>query len=428
MGQVSQHEERGQRFPMRATRRRPAGAEKRSRLLRYGLRALVVAGAAGAAWLVGSQVASASAAHDTATPGHTAPVHCSDQASEGGRGLLPTATHAVGSVTEALGGPGTAHQTSGGASAGAQTCGRPSAGPHDETVRSAPVANSTRAGEPAARSAAPATVSAGDTAGSRSPRPSTNTTGRTTGQSPLGPLADAAAPVLGPVTDATRPATGPLTDVVRPTGVLSQSPVSSVLTGVGRPVVGTIADTTRPVTGTLTAPLATATRPVTGLLGAAVHPLPGVAGCVTAPLTGVLTGGSGPLSGTTVPTGHAAPSQASHWPYGAVDQALSLCRQADPVHSWSGRTPATWADGSVSADRSSGHHVPGAPEPTPLPAGSGLSNGGSASSSASHADTGAFAPAGFSAVRADDPTGVRPGTAAPGLPRLYEVDPVVTPD
>lgn len=425
MGQVSRHEERGSRFPMRATHRRPhpaaAPTRKTSRLLRYGLRALVVAGAAGAAWLVGSQVASASAAHDTATPAHAdaAPTH-----QQCATGLVPAATHAVHVVAGAL-----TTQTSGGASAGAQTCGRPTAGPHDETVRTAPVANSTRAGEPAARGAAPAPVSAGHHAGTRPARPSTSQAGSSTGQLPLGPLADAAGPVLGPVADATRPTTGPVTDVVRPAGVLNQSPVPAVLTDVARPVVATIADTARPVTRPLAGPLATATRPVTGLLGAAVHPLPGVAGGVTAPLTGVLTGGTGPLSGTTLPTGHAAPSQASHWPYGAVAKALSLCRQADPVHAGAGRPSATWTSTSAaSADRSSGHHAPGVPEPSPLPAGSGLSSGGSASSSASHADTGAFAPAASSAVRTDTPAGVGPATAPIGLPRLYEVDPVVTPD
>lgn len=403
----------------------PAATEHRTarrRVVRYGLRALVLAGVAGAAWLVGSQVANASPAHDADTP---APACRS--------GLLPATTHAVGSTLHNL--------TSGGTAAGDKTCDRPSAGSHHGNVppRTAPVATSTCSAGTAGHRAASAAASTSRQADSACTRPTrTSTDSATTpsgtaaagdsGPAPRGQLADATSPVLGPVADVTRPVTGPVTNAVRPmTGVLNQSPAIGALTDVVRPVTSTVATTARPVTGTLTGPLVSATRPVTGLLGAVAHPLPGVTDGVTTPVTGVLTGVTGPLSGSLVPS-LAAPHQAS-W-LGQYLPAGGLVRPARPALDCAAHSSATWAGEQATSpgfrSLDADHSAPGFPGPAPF--GTGATTGGAGVSAASHAHGGAFAPTGPYAAIVTGAQRVRPNAAQIGLPRLSEADPVVSPD
>lgn len=426
---------RAESTPSTASAAGSDGATRRARLARYGLRALLVAGAAGAVWLLSSQAASAQQANTDATQPTATHAEASCPA-----GLLPAVGHRLGDVTEALTGSG------GQRAAGDRTC--DPAGSHDATARpqTAQVANSTGAANQATPSAVTAasntTVAAGgvhrDTSGTLPTRRSTVSAASTpaaigageTGQSTPGLLAGATGPVLGPVLDATRPVTEPLHTAVRPIVRPSQGPTTDVLGGVLRPATTTLTDSTSSVTGALTGPLVAATRPVTGLLSAAVHPLPGVTGAATAPLTGVLTGTTGPLSGLIMPTGP-TPSQASGHPAGTMSQDLSLIRQVSTAQYWAGPL-ATWAGHrSAPAERSAdaGHPAPGVPEPTPLPVypGSGLSSG-SMGTSAAQAAGGAFALTTFPVVSDDSASRVGPGTTSIGLPRLAEVDPVVTPD
>lgn len=417
MGDRTRGGERDQRCSAPATARR-------SRALRYGLRALVLVGAAGAAWFLGSQVASASPAPDDSAP---AP---SCQA-----GLLPATTHAVGSTLHSL--TTGDNQTSGGTAAGEQTCDRHNAGSHHGNApRTAPVANSTCSADSAQHGAAAPTNPQAGPACTRPNRPSTDSAttpdgapaAGASGPAPLGQLADATRPVLGPVADATRPVTGPVTTAVGPiAGGLNQSPVIGALTDVTRPVTSTVAATTRPVTDTLTGPLVSATRPVTGLLGAVVHPLPGMADGVATPVTGVLTGGVDPLSGFGVPI-LTAPHQASwlgrHLPAGGLARpAVPASRCAShPFATWTGTEADSAGIRSLAADDS----APGTPAPAPL--GTGITSGGSAVSAASHTHGGAFAPTGPYAAIGDQALRVGPAAAQIGLPRLSEADPVVSPD
>ncbi|MGA8116587.1 MAG: hypothetical protein WCA46_23355 [Actinocatenispora sp.] len=268
--------------------------------------------------------------------------------------------------------------------------------------------------------------------------PSSPAGAREDGRLPVGGLVDVARPLFGPVADAARPVARPLTtELRRDVPRFIQNPVPTVLARVLRPTADAVVHGAKPVTDALTDPLVDATRPVTGALGAAVHPLPGVADRVTPPLTGVLTGRSGPLS-KPVPSGSAAPHQAPGHPAGtsrakSLEQVLPH-RQAAPVHSWTRNPSATWMDHSeaspVDRGTDTGYPVPVMPAPAPIPAnsGSGFSSGGTATSSASHAEGGAYAPAAPSDLRADSESRVQPGTAQTGLPRLSENDPVVSPD
>jgi hypothetical protein len=393
MGCQPRYGERASRFSLRRLRTRSSAASgtsasRRATLTRYGLRALVVAGAASAAWFFGTQVASAAPAHQEAAP------KPSSQA-----GLIGTASSALGSLTEALSG-------SGGCAAG-DTCARPGAAAHHGSAhqgstdadqrsssRTAPVAN--------AADAAPGVVHAVSThlpvpAGIGNP-----------GQEP----------VFGPVLDVTRPVTGSLGTETSPTASApSQGPAIGMLTGVLRPVTSTLTNTARPVTGVLAGPLATTTRPVAGLLTTAARPLPGACGAVVTPLTGVLANGTGALPGTTVPA------------EGTAYQAVPHSGLVLAARHWAGAPFATWTDPAGFAGHVSGTPVPGFPEPTP-PAypGSGLSSGGTASSSGAHAGFGAYAPAASPVVSADSASRVALGTTQADLPRLHEVDPVISPD
>ena len=396
MGRQPRYEERASRFPLRRLRARSstaygAAASRRATLTRYGLRALVVAGAASAAWFLGSQVASAAPAHQEAAP------QSGSQA-----GLLGTASSALGSLTESL-------SSSGGCAAG-DTCERPGAAAHHGSAhrgstdadqrsssRTAPVANAVDAAPGAVVSAVSTHLPVPAGIGNPGPEPG-----------------------LGPVLDVTRPVTGsPDTEVSPTASAPSQGPALGTLIGVLRPVTATLTNTTRPVTGVLAGPLATTTRPVTGLLTTAARPLPGACGAVVTPLTGVLTNGTGALPGTTVPAVHD----------GTAYQAVPHSGVVTAARMWAGAPFATWTDTAGSAGHMSGTPVPGFPEPAP-PAypGSGLSSGGTAASSGAHAGVGAYAPAASPVVSADSASRVARGTTQTDLPRLHEVDPVISPD
>ncbi|WP_203964803.1 hypothetical protein [Actinocatenispora thailandica] len=148
---------------------------------------------------------------------------------------------------------------------------------------------------------------------------------------------------------------------------------------------------------------------------------------VATPVTGVLTGGVGPLSGFGVPT-LAAPHQASwlgrHLPAGGLARpAVPASRCAShPFATWTGTEADSAGFRSLGVDDS----TPGAPAPAPL--GTGITNGGSAVSAASHAHGGAFAPTGPYAAIGNQALRVGPAAAPIGLPRLSEADPVVSPD
>lgn len=409
MGRQPRYGERTSRFALRRLRPRSSAASgpaasRRATLTRYGLRALVVAGAASAAWFLGTQVASAAPAHQEAAP------QPSSQA-----GLIGTASSALGSLTEALSG-------SGGCAAG-DTCARPDAAAHHGSAhqgstdadqrsssRTAPVANAASAAHSAV-SAVPADGLAA--VGKHLPVPA-------------GIGNPGQEPVFRPVLDVTRPVTGSLGTETSPTASApSQGPAIGMLTGVLRPVTSTLADTARPVTGALAGPLATTTRPVAGLLTTAARPLPGACGAVVTPLTGVLANGTGALPGTTVPAQGTAYQAVPH--SGLVLAARH--RAGTPFATWTDLAGFAGHESGTMSGTMSGTQVPGFPEPTP-PAypGSGLSSGGTASSSGAHAGFGACAPAASPVVSADSASRVALGMTQADLPRLHEVDPVISPD
>ena len=393
MGRQSRGVKRQGRFGLRWLHDRSSDAtdaieSRRARLTRYGVRALLVAGAAGAAWLMSGQAASAAPTHEASR-----------------QGLLPAASRTLGSLTESLIG-------SGGACVAGDACGRHAAATHGGAVGS----HSTVA--PRAVFAAPDVNSSASTGGVRD-----HATGT---QNPAGTAK--AGDILGPVLDVTRPVTGSLTTRVLPgAGHPNQGAATDVLGGVLQPVTSAIADTTRPVTGTLTGPLADTTRPVDGLLNTAARPLPGACGAVVTPLTGVLTSQPGPQSRPAAPH-HTAPVGVSDGP---ANPTFPHCGQVVPVQHGTGAPSATWTTSTAitAADRMPGTPLPGLPEPAPLAyPGSGACSGGMASASGVHSGAGVFAPAGSPVVRADSASRVAPSTAQAGLPRLYEVDPVIFPD
>lgn len=388
MGRQPRYEERASRLPLRRLRTRSPRA---SRLVRYGLRALVVAGAAGAAWFLGTQVANASPADQPAAPQPSSQV-----------GLLGTASHALGSLTESL-------SSSGGCAAG-DTCARPDAGAHDGSARH----GSTNAHRRSSTRTAPV-ASAADAAQGAVPAVSTRPAPDSAGNP--GQL-----PVLGSVLDVTRPVTGsPRTEVSSTASAPSQGPAIGTLTGVLRPLTTTVTDTARPVTGVLAGPLASTTRPVTGLLASAARPLPGATGAVVTSLTGVLANSTGMLPGMAVPAAHAVQS-------GTAYQALPH-GWATVARHWASGPFATWTGAAGTTGHVSGSSLPGFPDPAP-PAypGSGLSSGGTASASGGHSGVGAFAPVASPVVSADSASRVALGTTQADLPRLHEVDPVISPD
>lgn len=416
MGQQTRYEERPGRFRLRMPFGRKAtrtdAGSRGGRLARYGLRALLIAGAAGAVWFLSSQAADAAPAHgDTAAPAH---------AGHRDAGLLAT-TRTVGSLAGSLIDPD-------GCAVGDRTCGRPSAGPHHGTDRShaAQVATSPSGARRAAPGAADAdrtAVPAGGVETDAAGIPGVTADAGSPGQS-LGHLAGAARPVVRPVLDAARPVAGPVDTVVRTVAAPRQGAVGAS-TGALRPVTGTAVHRLRSLTGALTGPLVDATRPVTGLAKDTVRPLPGVCGAITAPLTGALTDVTGPLSGITVPTGP-SPILAPDHPAG-TSAAVPPRRTA--VVRWADPSSATWTTRAGTAtDRQAGTPVPAYPGPTP-PAypGSGLITGSVASPAGSSAAGGTATSAALPATRVASASRAS-DTAGSGLPRLAEVDPVVTPD
>ncbi len=354
----------------------------RSRVTRYGLRALVVAGAASAAWLLGSQTANA--AQD-------------NQAAESCRaGLLPAAVQTVHQIAPPLAGDASGAPTCDGQPApsrGGAAQPRHDAATTDASVAK-PAASATRtvAGPGAVQPGGPAP--SGVASAPDPDRPST-APGHPTGQ-------------LLPVT---------LTAVTAPvTNQLSQSPVPAVLDAVSAPVTGLLVD---------------ATRPVAGVLGTPDRPLPGVLGTALAPVTDVLTSNLHQLSGTMPahpPT--TTPRQASGRQGTSAGAALptrhaSSRDSGSPFATWTGRT------GGSPHHHAGTSQVPALPGQAPFPVfpGSGLPNGGMSTGSTAHTSGGATAPVFSSAVHSDVlASRVRPVTATLGRPRELEADPAVSPD
>lgn len=364
----------------------------RSRVARYGLRVLVVAGAAGAAWLIGSQTANAAQQHRAAETCRA--------------GVLPAAVQTVHQVLSPLGG------TKQDSMPGTPTCdGQPApsrggaARPrHDAAPTDASVANRGAsatpqvAGHEAAQPSGPASPDAGTAFHpDRPPR----APGAHNGQ--LLPVAPLTA-VTAPVTDR-----------------LSQSPVPAVLTAVSAPVTGVLVD---------------ATRPVAGVLGTPDRPLPGVLGTALAPVTGALTSNLHQLAGST--TAAHPPTTAPHQFRQAPGRQGGVAAEASPSRHAASRYPglpsATWTVGTRGSQQ---HHlagtsqVPAPPGQAPVPVfpGSGFPNGGMSTGSTVHTFGGATAPVFSSAVRSGVlASRVRPVTATLGRPREREADPAVSPD
>jgi hypothetical protein len=355
----------------------------RSRITRYGIRALVVAGAAGAAWLIGSQTANAAQDHRAAD-------NCR-------AGLLPAAVQTVHQVVSPLGGT----------ESGAPTCDgqpAPSRGGavrprHDAAPTDVPVAN------PGASATLP--VAGPDAAQPGGPTPSDVA-------SALHPDRPSTAP--GHHTDQL-PLAAPLTAVTAPvTDQLSQSSVPAVLNAVSAPVTGVLVD---------------ATRPVAGVLGTPDRPLPGVLGTALAPVTDVLTGNLHQLTG---PTSAHPPATALHQASGrqggvageALPTGHATSRDSGfPFATWTGRTHGSQHHAAGTSQ------VPALPGQAPFPVfpGSGFPNGGMSTGSTAHTFGGATAPVFSSAVHADSHASrVRPVTATLGRPRELEADPAVSPD
>lgn len=391
-----------------------------SRLTRYGLRALLVAGAAGAAWLLGSHAANA-ADH------HSAAAQCGTGGAAGS--LVSGTSQLVGGLAAPLADPATPGTrtppgVANNAAAGAQACDGRHAPSQDETA--APHQAAPPAAAPVATSGAAPSIGRPRTA-----VPSTGATLAGVVSSSLGtPATPVSANLRSPATPAgagsrDRSPTVPANTQGRPTGPGSPlGPVGSVLA----PVVHTAGTVTAP----LTAPLVDATRPVAGVLGVAARPLPGVCGSALAPVTAVLTNGldhlSGPL-GAVPPSG--TPHQASGRHGAIATPALPAFRQTVAMQG-TGHPSATWTGHGMG----SGHHagtdaVPANPGPNAPPAypGSGLPSGGTLGSTVAHAASGVTAPAQSPAVTADDAASrVRPVTATAGMPREREADPAVSPD
>jgi hypothetical protein len=356
----------------------------RSRITRYGLRALVVAGAAGAAWLLGSQTANA--AQD-----HRAAENCR-------AGLLPAAVQTVHQVTSPLGGGAT----------GAPTCdGQPApsrggaAQPrHDAVPTDASVAN--RGASATLPVAVPGAVQPGgpttsDVASAPNPdRPSTVPEHHTGQLLPVAPLTAVSTPV---------------------TDQLIQSPVPVVLSAVSAPVTGVLVD---------------ATRPVAGVLGTPDRPLPGVLDTALAPVTDVLTSNLHQLTGPTsahlpATTLHQAPGRQGGVAAEALPTRHATSRDpGSPSATWTGRTHRSQHHAAGTSQ------VPALPDQAPFPVfpGSGFPNGGMSTGSTVHTFGGVTAPVfSSSAVRADAlASRVQPVTATLGRPREREADPAVSPD
>jgi hypothetical protein len=384
MGQQPHTEERTTRSPLRSWR---------SRITRYGFRALVVAGAAGAAWLLGSQTANAAQEH---------------RAAESCRaGLLPAAVQTVDRIVPSRGDAPSGTSTCDGQPApsrGDTAPPRHAAASTDASVAN-PAASATLpvAGPGAVEPGGPTTSDvasapdrpvAADRAADAGPPDRPSTAGNTLGQ--LLPVA--------PLTAATSPITDQLT----------QSPVPAVLDVVSAPVTGALVD---------------ATRPVAGVLGTPDRPLPGVLGTALAPVTDVLTSKLHQLSGSTTahpPTTalHPAPGRQGGSAAGA-SRALFRDRSGAPFATWTGRT-----DGSQLHNAGTSQ-VPALPGQAPFPVlpGPGFPNGGMSTGSAGHATGGVTAPVMSSAVCTDAlASRVRPVTAILGRPRERVADPAVSPD